>query len=69
MNIFGQDYIGDKPATETVYHHAGTLDKNMVIEFKYSKESQIKYLVESLQLPLCLSRFSKYGNALTSIFI
>jgi hypothetical protein len=32
MNIFGQDYIGDKPATETVYHHAGTLDKNMVIE-------------------------------------
>ena len=32
MNIFGQEYIGDKPATETVYHHAGTLDKNMVIE-------------------------------------
>ena len=32
MNIFGQDYIGDKPATETVYHHAATLDKNMVIE-------------------------------------
>ena len=32
MNIFGQDFIGDKPATETVYHHAGTLDKNMVIE-------------------------------------
>jgi hypothetical protein len=32
MNIFGQDYIGDKPATETVYHHAGTLDKNMVLE-------------------------------------
>ena len=32
MNIFGQEYIGDKPATETVYHHAGTLDKNMVLE-------------------------------------
>ena len=32
MNIFGQEYIGDKPVTETVYHHAGTLDKNMVIE-------------------------------------
>lgn len=32
MNIFGQDFIGDKPATETVYHHAGTLDKNMVLE-------------------------------------
>ena len=31
MNIFGQEYIGDKPATETVYHHAGTLDKNMGI--------------------------------------
>ena len=27
-----QEYIGDKPATETVYHHAGTLDKNMVLE-------------------------------------
>ena len=27
-----QEYIRDKPATETVYHHAGTLDKNMVIE-------------------------------------
>jgi hypothetical protein len=32
MNIFEQDFIGDKPATETVYHHAGTLDKNMVLE-------------------------------------
>jgi hypothetical protein len=32
MNIFGQEYIGDNPATETVYHHAGTLDKNMVLE-------------------------------------
>ena len=32
MNIFGQEYHGDKPATETVDHHAGTLDKNMVIE-------------------------------------
>ena len=26
------EYIGDKPATEIVYHHAGTLDKNMVLE-------------------------------------
>jgi hypothetical protein len=32
MNIFGQEYIGDNPATETVYHHASTLDKNMVLE-------------------------------------
>ena len=32
MNIFDQEFIGDKPATETVYHHAGTLDKNMVLE-------------------------------------
>lgn len=32
MNIFDNEFIGDKPAAETVYHHAGTLDKNMVIE-------------------------------------
>jgi hypothetical protein len=32
MNIFGQEYIGDNPATETVYHHASILDKNMVLE-------------------------------------
>ncbi len=27
-----QEYIGDKPASEAIYHHAGTMDKNMVIE-------------------------------------
>ena len=31
-DLYKQEYIGDKPASETVYHHAATLDKNMVIE-------------------------------------
>ena len=31
-DLYKQEFIGDKPASETVYHHASTLDKNMVIE-------------------------------------
>jgi len=31
-DLYKQEFIGDKPASETVYHHAATLDKNMVIE-------------------------------------
>lgn len=54
---------------KNIYQNNSIKDKNMVIEFKYSKESQLKYLVESLQLPLCVSRFSKYGNALTTTLI
>ena len=44
-------------------------DKNMVIEFKYSKENQIREIMEIINLPLSLSRFSKYGNAVNAILI
>jgi hypothetical protein len=30
--INGTIYIGDKPASESIYHHAVTMDQNMTIE-------------------------------------
>lgn len=52
-----------------IYENHFIKDKNMVIEFKYSKENQIGEIMENINLPLSLSRFSKYGNAVNSILI
>ena len=30
--VNGTIYVGDKPASESIYHHAEVMDQNMVIE-------------------------------------
>tara|TARA_E500000318_G_scaffold9932_1_gene8955 strand:- start:262 stop:432 length:171 start_codon:yes stop_codon:yes gene_type:complete len=30
--VNGTIYVGDKPATEDIYHHAATMDQNMTVE-------------------------------------
>jgi hypothetical protein len=30
--VNGTIYVGDKPASEDIYHHAATMDQNMTIE-------------------------------------